>query len=305
MAGISSKAAGGMGNKFQFGGKELQSKEFNDGSGLDLYDFEARYFDPEIGRWHNLDPLADKAYSLTPYRYSFNNPMLFVDPDGRWEFKVGTRAKKDKEGETEKYLMLVKTDEKNDNLTTLGEQLGIDVEKLKSLNLDLTKEITGLGDVLKFSIINDALNYSKEDCVGLNNCWNASQELASGLSIGKTNKYSQKSAMAKDADQNLKNNFTNVKKPQVGDIIRFAQAGGNDDNGKFANEIGGTSHYANFMLKNEKGTQVFTKNGIDAEKYEVMYTKEPSPSLPGNKSLVKTYGNPTGLQGDFPYYRKK
>lgn len=37
---------------------------------------------PDIGRWFAIDPLAEATYSLTPYYYVYNNPLLFIDSDG-------------------------------------------------------------------------------------------------------------------------------------------------------------------------------------------------------------------------------
>jgi RHS repeat-associated protein len=94
MAGISSKAAGGLENKIKFGGKELQSKEFSDGSGLELYDFHARQQDPQIGRWTSVDPLADKFSHQSLYVTMDNTPLNIIDPTGM----SGTSTHTDKDG---------------------------------------------------------------------------------------------------------------------------------------------------------------------------------------------------------------
>jgi len=92
MSGISSSAAGTLKNKYKFGGKELQSNEFSDGSGMELYDFDARNYDQQIGRFWSGDRKADKLVEWSPYVYAVNNPILFVDPDGEFPYPVHIRS---------------------------------------------------------------------------------------------------------------------------------------------------------------------------------------------------------------------
>ena len=62
---------------WKFGGKE-----FDRTAGLDLYDFEARAYDPSTARFLRHDDLTEKYLPLSPYTYCANNPLLMVDPTG-------------------------------------------------------------------------------------------------------------------------------------------------------------------------------------------------------------------------------
>jgi RHS repeat-associated protein len=60
--------------RYKYNGKELDEEK-----GLNWLAYGARYYDPEIGRWHVVDP-AGEFWSV--YLYVANNPVNFIDPDG-------------------------------------------------------------------------------------------------------------------------------------------------------------------------------------------------------------------------------
>lgn len=63
---------------YKYNGKELDQDH-----GLNWYDYSARYLTNDVPRFTTIDPLSEKYYSISPYVYVGNNPMRFIDPDGK------------------------------------------------------------------------------------------------------------------------------------------------------------------------------------------------------------------------------
>ncbi|WP_264550625.1 RHS repeat-associated core domain-containing protein [Flavobacterium sp. N2038] len=91
-------------NKYKYNGKELQ-----DELQLNMYDYGARNYDPALGRWMNIDPLAERYYGINPYAYVFNNPIELFDPNGM-EVKYVRQ-----EGQTRKEFREMKREFKREN----------------------------------------------------------------------------------------------------------------------------------------------------------------------------------------------
>jgi len=105
-------------NRYKYNGKEL-TNDF----GLEWYEYGARMYDPQIGRWHVVDPMAEKYFEWSPYNYVANNPMIFIDPNGMllWKPKVN------KDGSAS-YVA-----EEGDNAETLASQYNLKIETAEKI----------------------------------------------------------------------------------------------------------------------------------------------------------------------------
>ncbi len=65
-------------NKFTFNGQTEKETKLN----LHWHETAFRGYDPQLGRFHQIDPLADLFTGINPYQFAYNNPMLFNDPLG-------------------------------------------------------------------------------------------------------------------------------------------------------------------------------------------------------------------------------
>ena len=62
---------------------KYNGKEFDKMHGLNTYDYGARQYNPVTARWDRIDPLCEKYYSVSPYNYCGNNPIILVDKEGQ------------------------------------------------------------------------------------------------------------------------------------------------------------------------------------------------------------------------------
>lgn len=86
--GVSSKAAGSLENRYKFNGGTELNTDFD----LSFYETQCRLYDPQIGRFWQVDELAEANWEWTTYNFALNNPISFNDPLGLTEDKPNPDA---------------------------------------------------------------------------------------------------------------------------------------------------------------------------------------------------------------------
>lgn len=81
-------------NPYKFNAKELDAE-------TGLYYYGARYYNPKLSAWYGVDPLAEDYPSWSPYVYTLNNPIKYIDPDGKsvWPPAKGTEGQRLSDGD--------------------------------------------------------------------------------------------------------------------------------------------------------------------------------------------------------------
>ncbi len=142
------------GRKHTYG---YNGKEENDELGLGTLDFGARNYDPALGRWMNVDPLAEKYYDQSPFTYGLNNPAFFIDPDGR-EVDISDLLKTDQGKEILSKI-----------LNELSEITGAIVDYNDEGMLTIGKRNKDKGSKGAFDFLSNAIGHKEVVTIGGNN----------------------------------------------------------------------------------------------------------------------------------------
>ncbi|WP_245179216.1 RHS repeat domain-containing protein [Flavobacterium chilense] len=109
-----------------------------------MYDYGARNYAPALGRWMNIDPLAEKAFNFSPNTYAINNPVYFIDPDGK-EIDISLIYKKDKNGKE------IRDKDGNRILTNVNITITGKIINFSDNNVDMDKAVSDITTSLEKS----------------------------------------------------------------------------------------------------------------------------------------------------------
>ena len=132
--------------KFDYA-KELQTE-----ADLTWYDYGARFYDPVLGRWHSVDPLAEKYRMWSPYSFCLNNPLRFIDLNGKDIYRYDQKSGN--------FVLFKETNDKFDQLGRFKYDKKTNTYSLKTNKNGETKVAI---NYIEKGILRDGFNFKTTD----------------------------------------------------------------------------------------------------------------------------------------------
>ena len=167
-------------NKYKYIGKELDTMY-----GWNMQDHEARWYDPVVGRWMVTDPLQEKYASFSTYYYANNNPLLFIDFNGKDGVRIVDEDNKTLTIKADYFVITTAQQYRDNNIINVFKGYSSkDIEKMNSYNeyLNNLKLIVPAGEYEGYSIMFDLSFFDAGDA--LEASIEASEDMYEGISIG-------------------------------------------------------------------------------------------------------------------------
>ncbi len=264
---------------------------------IDSLNPDARPIGDVAGRWISPDPLSEEFPEWSPYTMTFNNPIKFVDPDGRApissEWIPTIEETKDANGKVNGGKLALKM-EKGDNAQTLSKTLGISQKEANKLfnNMQSNNSTSILVPESIAEPINNAIadtynnSNSYEDSILIPDGWETNYNcFESGMAISNGNTPDFNNVMSPfEFSSTLKSEYSVASPSEYkfgSTVIRFGQ----DKSNIFGMNYNVSTHAATYLGTSNNGTiYTWSKNG--------MFDKPGIFTLP---ALEKTYGKNQGV----------